>query len=91
MSGHSEEFAPRILMMEGETLWREERVGTFVAALVELHDGGYMIRIAQPRVIDRGESTNPRIPLVAEVGPFGAAGYTRAALKFNELVDETLK
>lgn len=89
--GNSNEIARRVLTMDGEILHRDEKAGPFVAALVELTDGGYMIRVAQPRVVDLGRSTNPMLPMISEIGPYGPANYSPASVRFNKLVDKDLQ
>lgn len=82
------DFARRELSAEGETLHRAEQQGPFVAALIELTDGGYTIRVGQPSVIERGRKTE--LPLVTNIGPWGPTGYSKAASRFNKLMDEDL-
>lgn len=84
----AEEFARKELLQESETLHRVEEQGPFVAALVELEKGGFVIRVAQPQVILRGRHT--KLPLVSQIGPWGARKYPEAARRFDLLVDEQL-
>lgn len=85
---NEEGFAREELRQVGETVHRAEARGPFVAALVELENGGYVIRVAQPRVILRGRPT--KLPLVSQLGPWGARKYSKAARRFNLLIDEQL-
>jgi len=87
-SSRSEDFARRHLMGEGETLHRYDPQGPFVAALVELSGGGFIIRIGQPSVIERGRSSS--LPDVVQIGPWGPSAYSKASRRFNKLIDEEL-
>ncbi len=82
------DFASRELAEQGEALLRAEEQGPFVAALVELAGGGYIIRVGQPAVIDRGRTS--RLPDVVQIGPWGPGGYHQAAQRFNHLIDHDL-
>ena len=84
----AEIFAREEMLNPEETLRRAEEVAPFVVALVELPEGGYENRVAQPAVIRRNRRTN--LPLVNTVETYGPSRYRAAARRFNSLVDEEL-
>ena len=84
----AEGFARGEMLNPGEALKRAEPAGPFVVALVELPEGGYQNRAAQPAVILRGRRS--AVPPVTVVSTHGPAAYAEAASRFNSLVDEEL-
>lgn len=84
----NEEFARNELAAGGESVQRAERQGPFVAALIELAGGGYIIRVGQPAVVSGRRSS--RLPDVVQIGPWGQKNYAAAARRFNQLLDEDL-
>lgn len=81
-------FACEQMLEKGETLERAEAAGPFVVALVELAQGGYQNRVAQPGVVLGGRRSN--VPEVTVIATYGPSRYREAALRFNGLVDREL-
>lgn len=83
------QFVNEHMMREDETLPRDpEWVKPFAVALVELEAGGFELRVAQPDVIAGRHHSN--LPDVNIVDVFGRDKYSKAAKRFNLLVDEEL-
>lgn len=82
----AQRFAAAELVEAGEEMRLAEREGPFVAALVELADGGYVVRVAQPRVIHGGRQS--RLADVYQLGPWGPSGYAAAARRLYQLIDD---
>lgn len=81
-------FARQEMLEEGEILERAEATGPFVVALVELAQGGYQNRAAQPGVVLGGRRSD--VPEVTVIATYGPSRYREAALRFNSLVDREL-
>lgn len=82
-------FAHEHMMREGEILPRDpEWVNPFAVALVELEAGGYEIRVSQPDVVAGRKISN--LPDVNIIAVFGRDKYSKAATRFNRLVDDEL-
>ena len=82
-------FVQENMMREGETLPRDpEWKKPFAVALVELEAGGYELRVAQPAVVNGLIDSN--LQSVNVVNIYGRDKYSKAAKRFNSLVDEEL-